>query len=71
LAVRAAAVVGRNNPNALDTLAAAYAEMGRFADAVQTAQSAVQAANAEGQTNLVAEINSRLKLYQSQQVFRE
>jgi hypothetical protein len=61
----------KKQPNALDTLTAAYAEMGRFADAVQTAQSAVQAASAQGQSNLVAEINSRLQLYQSQQAFRE
>ena len=71
LALRAAVAAGRNNPNALDTLAAAYAETGRFADAVRTAQSAVQAASAAGQTNLVAEINSRLRLYQSQHPFRE
>ena len=71
MAIRAAVAAGRNNPNALDTLAAAYAETGRFADAVQTAQCAVRAADTNGQTNLATEINSRLKLYQSRQAFRE
>jgi cytochrome c-type biogenesis protein CcmH/NrfG len=71
LAIRAAAAAGGNNPNALDTLAAAYAEMGRFTEAVQTAQIAIRSANAKGESDLVAEINSRLKLYQSQKVFRE
>jgi tetratricopeptide (TPR) repeat protein len=71
LAMRAVALTGRNNPNTLDTLAAAYAESGKFEYAVGTAQCAIQTASAMGQTNLVAEIGSRLKLYQSQQAYRE
>ena len=69
--MRSVVVVGVNNPNALDTLAAAYAESGRFNDAVKTAESAIQNAGAYGQTNLVADLISRLKLYQTQQAYRE
>lgn len=71
LAMRAVILTGKNNPNTMDTLAAAYAETGRFKDAVLTADCAIQNASAAGQTNLAAEIKSRLKLYQSQQPYRE
>lgn len=71
LAMRAVLLTGRNNPNTLDTLAAAYAETGQFAEATDTARTAIQNANAAGQTKLAEEIGSRLKLYQSQQAYRE
>jgi protein O-mannosyl-transferase len=71
LALRAVCLTRRSNPNTLDTLAAAYAETGRFSDAVETAQSAFQKAAAASQTNLSAEIQSRLKLYQSHRPYRE
>lgn len=71
LALRAVSLTGRNNPSTLDTLGAAYAEAGRFPDAIQTAQWAIQKANASGQTNLAVEIAARLELYQSQRAYRE
>jgi len=71
LAIRAAGLTGKNNPSMLDTLAAAYAETGQFTDAVQTATTAVQYANAADETNLANEIELRLKLYQSGQPYRE
>ena len=71
LALKAVNLTGGNNPSILDTLAAAYAESGQFQQAVGTAQSAIQIASAAGQTNLVSDIGSRLKLYQSQQAYRE
>ena len=70
-AMRAVSLTRRSNPNTLDTLAAAYAESGRFTDAVETAQNAIQKANASGHTNLVAEIESHLKIYESQRAYRE
>ena len=71
LAMRAVTLTRRGNPNTLDTLAAAYAEAGRFPEAVRAAQTAVQLAATAGQTNLVGEIQVRLKLYQAQQPYRE
>ncbi len=71
LALHAVTLTRRSNPNTLDTLAAAYAETGKFPEAVETAESAIQKANAGGHTNLVAEIESHLKFYQSKQAYRE
>jgi len=70
LAQRAVTLTGEN-PRMLDTLAAAYAEAGQFADAVATAQSAVQKAGGAGQTNLAGEIESHLKSFQSEHALRE
>ena len=47
----------------LDTLATAYAEAGRFPDAVRTAEQAVQLAAAAGNRTLVEKIHTRLELY--------
>ncbi|MEI8041381.1 MAG: tetratricopeptide repeat protein [Verrucomicrobiota bacterium] len=71
LAVRAADLSGHTNGLVLDTLAAAYAEAGRFADAVRTAEDAVRQARAAGQTNLAVQLAERVKLYQSQKPFHE
>ena len=71
LAERAATLSGTNDAAALDTLAAAYAEAGRFAEAVQTINKAAEAAAASGQKALAAEITARRALYQSNKPFRE
>ncbi|HUA65965.1 MAG TPA: tetratricopeptide repeat protein [Alphaproteobacteria bacterium] len=71
LAMRAVVLTGKSNPSTLDTLAAAYAETGKFPDATATAKTAIETASAADETNLVQEIQSRLKLYQSQQPYRE
>ena len=71
LASRAVVLTGRSDPSTLDTLAAAYAETGEFKNAVDTAQLAIQNASAAGHTSLANEIGTRLKLYQSQQAYRE
>jgi tetratricopeptide (TPR) repeat protein len=70
LALRAVTLTGET-PSMLDTLAAAYAESGQFADAVATAQSAVQKAGNSGETNLASEIESHLKSFQSEHALRE
>jgi tetratricopeptide (TPR) repeat protein len=54
----------------LDTLAAAYAEAGRFEDAVRTAQEAIERAKADHQAELAAMIRSRLTLYEKHQPYR-
>jgi hypothetical protein len=44
-------------------LAAAYAEAGRFADAKETAQQALQTARVEGNVSLVDALQVELALY--------
>ncbi|MCG6881537.1 MAG: tetratricopeptide repeat protein, partial [Deltaproteobacteria bacterium] len=54
---------GRNNPEFLDTLAAAYAAAGRFGDAVETAKAALDLAVKQSDMALVRELKERLSLY--------
>jgi Flp pilus assembly protein TadD len=58
-------------PFDLDTLAAAYAEAGRFAEAVATAEKALGAAAAAGNETLATKIGRRLELYRRGEAFRE
>jgi protein O-mannosyl-transferase len=52
-----------NHATVLRILAAAYAEAGRFADARETAQRALQAAKMEGNASLVEALEGELALY--------
>ena len=63
LAQRANQRAGGKNPVFLHTLAAACAEAGRFGDAIQNVQKAVELARAAGQPDLVEQLNGELKLY--------
>jgi tetratricopeptide (TPR) repeat protein len=65
LAQRANQLTGDGNPVVLGTLAAAYAEAGRFPEAVKTAQRALQLAERQSNTALADAIRSQLKLYQA------
>jgi len=58
-----------NDPTTWDALAAAQAEAGNFPDALIAANKAIELANASKQTELVAQLQTRLKLYQSGQPF--
>ena len=71
LARRANQLAGEENPIILRTLAAAYAEAGKFGDARQSAQKALTLAQAAGQTNLVEQLNGELKLYTGGLPFHE
>jgi tetratricopeptide (TPR) repeat protein len=71
VAAAAVSLTHNHDPGALDTFAAALAEEGKFSDAIQMASTAMNMAVAAGDTNLVAEIGSRLKLYQCQRAYRE
>jgi choline-sulfatase len=62
---------GDDDPAILDTLAAAYAEAGRFADAVRTARRAVELASSADQPDLSAEIAERLKNYEAHQPYTQ
>lgn len=64
------AVALEDNPNYLDTLAAAYAEAGRFDEAISTQQQAL--ALAKGQdAELIEELTAHLKAYEAGQPWRE
>ncbi len=65
LARRANQLTGDGNPVVLGTLAAAYAEAGRFPEAVATAQRALQVAGTQSNTALAEAIRSQLKRYQA------
>ncbi len=71
LAEQAVALTKNRDAGFLDTLAAAYAEAGRFPDAVRTAESALQIASSSGQTNLATDIKAHLQLYQTGSAYRE
>jgi tetratricopeptide (TPR) repeat protein len=64
LAERANQLAGGTNPVILCTLAAAYAEAGRFPEATATVQSALRLAEAQSNPALVGLLQSQLKLYQ-------
>jgi len=63
LATRACELSGHKDPRALDALAAAYAETGRFADAVATAQQALRLARAAGSDLDANAIGQRIEKY--------
>jgi len=65
LAEQANQHAGGKNPAVLSTLAAAYAETGRFPEATETAQRALSLAEAQSNHALVGELQSQLKLYQA------
>ena len=58
-------------PTAVGTLAAAYAEAGRFADAVKTGERARDLAAAAGQAELARRNKELLELYRTQQPYHE
>jgi tetratricopeptide (TPR) repeat protein len=68
LAEQARTLRGDPDADALDTLAAAYAEAGRFDDAVHTAQQAL--AIAEPDSGLAEGIRERLVLYAAKRPYR-
>jgi tetratricopeptide (TPR) repeat protein len=66
-------VVNRaGHPNAivLRTLAAAYAEVGRFNDAITTAQQAIEIAKATANEGLISDLERSIAAYQSNQSVR-
>ena len=60
-----------DNPGFRDTLAAAYAEAGQFADAVAEQERVIEMAQAAGFEHHLTEFQSRLDLYRRRQPYRE
>jgi tetratricopeptide (TPR) repeat protein len=61
---------GHPNAIVLRTLAAAYAEVGRFNDAIATAQQAIEIAKATGNEGLIADLQRSIAAYESNQPLR-
>jgi len=70
LALRAVELTRGREPAMLDTLAAAYAETGRFAEAAQTARRALALAMEQNQASLAERIKARIALYEKSMPFR-
>jgi len=71
LAERAVKVSAGPDPVLLDMLAAAYAEVGRFREAVQTAYRALDLATQQNAQPLVEGLKARIALYKSNSPFRD
>ncbi len=71
LAQRAARLSGGSEPGFLDTLAAAYAEAGRFPEAVKTAEEARTLAAQRGNRALADRLAAHIKLYRAGTPFRD
>jgi tetratricopeptide (TPR) repeat protein len=71
LADRAVTLTQEKSAGALDTLAAAQATNGRFADAIKTIEKAIRVASEDGEKELLQQIQARLTLYQKNEPFRE
>jgi tetratricopeptide (TPR) repeat protein len=71
LAEHAVQASREKNVNLLDTLAAAYAEAGQFADAVRTEQQAIALALEQNNAGMASGLKARLELYESGKPYRE
>jgi tetratricopeptide (TPR) repeat protein len=71
LASHAAEVTHGKDVAVLDTLAAAFAETGRFDDAVRTSRRAIHLARAKGMEQSVKDLRTRMDRYQQRQPWRE
>jgi tetratricopeptide (TPR) repeat protein len=71
LALRACELADYQDPGFLDTLAAAYAAAGRFADAAATAEKAVQLTASGDNKQRHQAILNRLDLYRQQKPYRQ
>ncbi len=71
LGEKALRISGGKIPMIYKVLAAAYAENGRFADAVETAQRGAKLATSQGNSPLAAELESNIALYHSGRQLRD
>src|SRR5438270_7625685 len=71
LAEQAMQLSGGKIPMIFRTLAAAYAENGRFSRAIETAQRGLELANSQGNPGLAAELQNNIALYQAERPLRD
>jgi len=71
LAEQAVRISGGRIPILFRTLAAAYAESGRFSEAIKTAQQGIELANSQGNSGLAAELRGNITLYEQEQPLRD
>jgi protein O-mannosyl-transferase len=71
LAEQALRASGGRIPILFRTLAAAYAECGRFSEAIQAAQRGIELASSQGNSGLAAELQGAIVLYQERQPLRD
>jgi hypothetical protein len=71
LAEEANELTGGTQPFMLDTLAMAYAETGRFHDAMAMIEKAIALAGTAGDQGTLAAMRERLRLYESGRPYRE
>jgi Flp pilus assembly protein TadD len=69
LAERANQISGGTDPVIATTLAAAYAEAGRFKDARISARAAIHLVQIAGQTNQISQLNDEMKCYEGGRAF--
>ncbi len=71
LAEKAVQISGGQIPMIFHILAAAYAENGRFSDAIETAQRGTALANSQGNAGLASELQNNIALYQAGKPLRD
>lgn len=71
LAERAKAIAGEADPFLLDTLAMANAEAGRYREAIDCLKQAIEQSRASGDPERMRELETRLRIYEAGQPFRE
>ncbi len=71
MAEQACTLTGRNDPKKLKTLAAAYAETGRFAEAIQTLQTAKDLAAKMNRPQLMNDCAAMLESFQKSKPWRD
>ena len=71
LAEKACKLTHGRDAQIVGTLAAAYAEAGRFSEAVDTSQRAIRVAHASEQESLIPDIEQRLKVFESGRPFHQ
>ncbi len=62
--------LAQDDVNSLDTLAAAYAEAGRFSEAVQTAHKALELATQQNNQSVAESLKAKIPLYETGTPFR-
>jgi tetratricopeptide (TPR) repeat protein len=71
LALRANELTGGTSPVVLGTLGAAYAEEGRFSEAVETVKRAIPLAEGQGNITLTSTLRKHLELYEAGKPLRD